>query len=126
MGRAEEQRKASELSAARTAVDEALNRYRAAFENKDSEALKSVWPGLGRNELNAFQNFFKIARSIKLQLRPLGEAEISATGATIRTRRTMTATDERGALPTQDQTVNIHLRRAGNGMVIESMDIAGK
>ena len=124
--RAEEQRKAAELSAARKAVDEALNRYRTAFENKDPEALKSVWPSLGRNELSSFQNFFKIARSIKLQLRPLGDAEISATGATIRARRTMAATDERGALPTQDQTVNIHLRRAGSGMVIESIDIAGK
>jgi serine/threonine protein kinase len=125
-GRAEEQRKAAELSAARKAVDEALNRYRTAFENKDPEELKSIWPSLGRNELTAFQNFFKIARSIKLQLRPLGEAEINATGATIRARRTMAATDERGALPTQDQTVNIHLRRAGNGMVIESIDTSGK
>ena len=125
-GRAEEQRKAAELSAARKAVDEALNRYRTAFENKDPEALKAIWPSLGRSELSAFQNFFKIARSIKLQLRPLGDAEISATGATIRARRTMSATDERGALPTQDQTVNIHLRPAGNGMVIESIDIAGK
>jgi len=124
--RAEEQRKAAELSAARKAVDEALNRYRTAFENKDPEALKTIWPSLGRSELSAFQNFFKIARSIKLQLRPLGDAEISATGATIRARRTMSATDERGALPTQDQTVNIHLRPAGNGMVIESIDIAGK
>jgi hypothetical protein len=125
-GRAEEQRKAAELSAARKAVDETLNRYRTAFESKDPEALKAIWPSLGRSELSAFQNFFKIARSIKLQLRPLGEAEISATGATIRARRTMSATDERGALPTQDQTVNIHLRPAGNGMVIESIDIAGK
>ena len=124
--RAEEQRKAAELSAARKAVDEALNRYRTAFENKDPEALKTIWPSLGRSELSAFQNFFKIARSIKLQLRPLGDAEISATGATIRARRTMSATDERGALPTQDLTVNIHLRPAGNGMVIESIDIAGK
>jgi serine/threonine protein kinase len=125
-GRAEEQRKAAELSAARKGVDEALNRYRIAFENRDPEALKSIWPSLGRSELTAFQNFFKIARSIKLQLRPLGEAEIGAAGATVRARRTMAATDERGALPTQDQTVNIHLRRAGNGMVIESIDIAGK
>ena len=125
-GRAEEQRKAADLNAARKAVDEALNRYRTAFENKDPEELKSIWPSLGRSELAAFQNFFKIARSIKLQLRPLGEAEISAAGANIRARRTMAATDERGALPTQDQTVNIHLRRAGNGMVIESIDISGK
>jgi serine/threonine-protein kinase len=124
--RAEEQRKSAELSAARKEVDAALSQYRTAFENKDAEALKSVWPSLGRNELGAFQNFFKIARTIKLQLRPLGEAEITAAGATIRARRTMVAADERGALPPQDQTVNIHLRRTGNSMVIESIDIAGK
>ncbi len=125
--RAEEQRKAAaELSAGRRAVDDALNRYRTAFENKDSESLKAVWPSLGRSELSAFQNFFKIARSIKLQIQPLGEADITATGATIRARRTMAATDERGSLPQQDQTVRINLRRSGNGMVIESIDIAGK
>jgi hypothetical protein len=107
-------------------VDDALNRYRNAFEGKDPEALKTIWPGLGRSELTAFQNFFKIARTIKLQLQPLGEAEINASGATIRARRTMSATDERGTLPSQDQTVNIRLRRAGSGMVIESIDIAGK
>ncbi len=125
--RAEEQRKAAaELSAGRRAVDDALNRYRTAFENKDSESLKNIWPGLGRSELGAFQNFFKIARTIKLQIQPLGEADITATGATIRARRTMAATDERGPLPRQDQTVRINLRRSGNGMVIESIDIAGK
>jgi len=125
--RAEEQRKAAaELSAGRRAVDDALNRYRAAFEGKDSEALKNIWPSLGRSELSSFQNFFKIARTIKLQIQPLGEADITATGATIRARRTMAATDERGSLPQQDQNVRINLRRAGNGMVIESIDIAGK
>ena len=125
--RAEDQRKAAaELSAGRRAVEDALNRYRTAFENKDSEALKAIWPSLGRSELSAFQNFFKIARSIKLQIQPLGEADITASGATIRARRTMAAADERGPLPQQDQTVRINLRRSGNGMVIESIDIAGK
>lgn len=125
--RAEEQRKAAaELSAARRSVDDALNRYRAAFESKDAEALKSIWPTLGRSELSSFQNFFKIARTIRLQLQPQGEAEITPTGATIRARRTMAATDERGTLPTQDQTVRIHLRRTGNGMVIDSIDTAAR
>jgi hypothetical protein len=126
--RAEEQRKAAaaELSAGRRAVEDALNRYRTAFENRDSESLKAIWPSLGRSELSAFQNFFKIARSIKLQIQPLGEADITASGATVRARRTMAATDERGPLPQQDQTVRINLRRSGNGMVIESIDIAGK
>jgi hypothetical protein len=124
--RAEEQRKAAELTAARRAVDDALRRYRAAFESKDSEALKNVWPTLGRGELSAFQNFFKIARTIKLQVQPLGEADITATGATLRARRTMAATDERGALPQQDQTVRINLRREGSAMVIDSIDTSGR
>ena len=124
---AEEQRKAAaDLYAGRRALEDALNRYRTAFENKDSESLKAVWPSLGRSELSSFQNFFKIARSIKLQIQPLGEADITATGATVRARRTMAAADERGPLPQQDQTVRINLRRSGNGMVIESIDIAGK
>jgi serine/threonine-protein kinase len=125
--RADEQRKAAaELSAGRRAVDDALSRYRTAFENKDSESLKAIWPSLGRSELSAFQNFFKIARTIRLQIQPLGEADITAAGATVRARRTMAASDERGPLPQQDQTVRISLRRSGNGMVIESIDIAGK
>jgi hypothetical protein len=124
--RAEDQRKAAEIPSARKAVEDALNRYRAAFESKDSEALKNIWPGLGRSELGSFQNFFKIARTIKLKIEPLGEAEISATGATLRARRTMAATDERGALPQQDQIVRINLRRSGNAMVIESIDTAGR
>src|SRR5262249_41017830 len=119
--RADDQRKAAEANSARRAVDDALNRYRSAFENKDAEALKEVWPSLGRAELNSFQNFFKIARSIRLQLQPLGEPELSARGATVRARRTMAATDERGALPQQDQVVKITLRRAAGAMVIESI-----
>jgi serine/threonine protein kinase len=125
--RADEQRKAAaELTAGRRAVEDALNRYRTAFENKDSESLKAIWPSLGRNELSAFQNFFKIARTIKLQIQPLGEADITPAGATVRARRTMAAADERGPIPQQDQTVRINLRRSASGMVIESIDIAGK
>jgi hypothetical protein len=113
-------------AAARKAVDEALNRYRTAFESKDSEALKSVWPGLGRAELSSIQNFFKIARTIRLQLLPVGEPEITADGASVRARRTLAATDERGPLPQQDQNVKITLRRSANTMVIESIEAANR
>ena len=119
-------RKTADLAAARKAVDDALNRYRLAFESKDSDALKAVWPGLGRSELNSFQNFFKIARNIKLQLTRTGEAEITASGATVPARRTMTAADERGAMPQQDQNVKITLRRAANTMVIDSIEAVGR
>ena len=53
-------------------------------------------------------------------------AQALAEELTQRGWRIVLATDERGALPQQDQTVRISLRRSGNGMVIESIDIAGK
>jgi hypothetical protein len=114
---------AAEATAAHRQVDEALRRYRAAFEDKDSDGLKAVWPGLSRAELSSFQSFFRIARSVKLQLTQVGEPEVAGDRASVRCRRTMTAADERGPMPSQDQTVMIRLRRAGAAMVIESIDV---
>ena len=85
-----------------------------------------VWPGLGRNERNSFQNFFKIARSIKLQLTPVSEPELTGTGATARYKRTMSANDERGPLPAQDQTVKITFRKSGDQMLIDTIEVAGR
>ena len=113
----------SPLAANRRLVDNALARYRSAFESKDLEGLKSVWPGLSRSEVNAFENFFRIARSIKLELRLSGEPTITPDSASVQCRRVMTAADERGPLPAQDQAVTITLRRAGDAMVIESIRV---
>lgn len=110
-------------AAARALVTAALGRYRTAFENKDADGLKAVWPSLSRAELSSFQNFFGIARSIKLDLQPLAPAEISGNGATLRCRRVITAADNRGPLPVQDQVVVIHFNRSGDAMTIQSIDV---
>jgi hypothetical protein len=107
-------------------VADAVNRYRQAFESENLDALKAVWPGLGRNEQTSFQNFFKIARTIKLQLTPVGEPEVTATGATGTYRRTMNATDERGRLPAQEQTVKITFLKSGEQMLIEAVQVVGR
>ena len=57
---------------------------------------------------------------------PVGEPEITATGATARYRRAMSATDERGALPAQDQAVKITFRKSGEQMLIDSIEAAGR
>lgn len=116
------QKHAAELAASRKMVADAVGRYRQAFESRDLDALKAAWPTLGRNEQNSFQNFFRIARSIKLQLTPVGEPDITPSGATARYRRSMNASDERGTLPAQDQTVKITFRKSGDQMSIDAID----
>jgi len=101
-------------------------RYRQAFEGRDLDALMAIWPGLGKAERNSFQNFFKIARSIRLQLTPIGEPEITASGATAQYRRTLMATDEHRPLPVQDQTVKITFRKSGDQMVMDSIEALGR
>jgi len=120
------QRRAAELQASRKMIADAVNRYREAFEDRDLEGLKAVWPSLGRSEQSSFQNFFKLARTVKLQLTPVGEPEITATRATARYRRVMSATDERRALPAQDQVVKITFRKSGEQMLIDAIEAAGK
>lgn len=118
--------KAGQTAANRRLVDSALARYRQAFENRDLDSLKSVWPGLSRSELSSIQNFFRIARSISLQLRLTGDPEINGDTAVVRSRRVMSASDERGPLPAQDQMVTIHLRKSGDAMVIDSVQADGR
>jgi hypothetical protein len=113
-------------AATRTMITATLNRYRAAFENKDADALKSVWPTLSKTEMSSFQNFFAIARTVKFSVQPLAAAEISGNNATLRCRRIVTASDNRGALPVQDQVVNIHFSKSGDAMLIQSVDVASR
>jgi serine/threonine protein kinase len=120
------QRRAAELQAAGSAIAEAVARYRQAFEARDLNALKAVWPGLGRNEQNSFQNFFRIARSVKLQMTPVGEPEVTPGGAIAHYRRTISASDERRALPTQDQTVKITFHKSGGQMLIDTIEAVGR
>jgi hypothetical protein len=120
------QRRAAELQAAGSAIAEAVARYRQAFEARDLNALKAVWPGLGRNEQNSFQNFFRIARSVKLQMTPAGEPEVTPGGAIAQYRRTISASDERRALPTQDQTVKITFHKSGGQMLIDTIEAVGR
>ena len=90
------------------------------------EALKTLWPSLSRNEQNSFQNFFRIVRTVRLQLIPAGEVDVTANGAVGRYRRTVNATDERGSLPAQEQTVRITFRKSGDQMLIDAIEAVGR
>jgi hypothetical protein len=120
------QRHAAELQAANRAVADTIARYRQAFEARDLEALKTVWPSLGRSEQSSFQNFFRIVRSVKLEMTPAGEPEITASGAVAQYRRVIRASDERRDLPTQAQTVKVTFRKSGDRMFIDAIEAVSR
>ncbi len=116
--------KTKESAAQVKMVQNTLNRFRDAFEHKDMDALKAVWTGLSRNEISSIQNFFRIAKSIKVELQPIGDPVFSGSGATVRCRRIVSASDDRGPMPTQDQTINIRMTKSGDSMAIEAIEIS--
>jgi uncharacterized caspase-like protein len=120
------QQKQTQSTANRTLAEQAIREYQRAFEQRDLEALKVVWPSLSRQEMTSFQEFFRIARSIALVLEPAGEPELSAEAATWAWRRKVDATDERGKLPAQENEVVFKLKRAGARMVIDSITVKRK
>jgi serine/threonine-protein kinase len=112
---------AAAIRQTRPLVDAALERYRLAFEHRSIDELRRVWPGLTRQEQSAFQDFFRNARAVSMELRVQGDPEISADSATVRATRSMQMTSERGREPAQSNPVIIRLRRSGAEMVIESV-----
>jgi hypothetical protein len=107
-------------------IADAVAKYRQAFEARDLNGLKTVWPGMSRAEQNSFQNFFRIARSIRLQMTPAGDPEVTSSGAIAKYRRSMKASDDHKALSTEEQTVKITFHRAGDQMLIDSIEAQGR
>jgi serine/threonine-protein kinase len=120
------QRHAAEMLVAGKEIADAIAKYRQAFEARDLNGLKTVWPGMSRSEQNSFQNFFRIARSIHLQMTPTGDPEVTSSGAVAKYRRSMNASDDRKTLSTEEQTVKITFHRAGDQMLIDSIEAQGR
>jgi uncharacterized caspase-like protein len=113
----------SRMAGNRKLAEQALREYRQAFEQRDIERLKTVWPALTRQEISSFQDFFRIARTVTLKLDPVGEPELTEDSARWVWKRTIEATDERGRMPAQETEVTFRLKRSGERMVIDSIAV---
>jgi Protein kinase domain len=54
----------------REAILQTLAAYSKAVENKDEEAIRSVWPTIPASVMNTWKNDFQSARAITMDLRP--------------------------------------------------------
>lgn len=117
-------RKEAETELANLLVLDTLQRYKAALEGRDMKLLVAVWPGLTKQQLTSFQNFFRNARSIVVEAAPAGPPVVDGETATIRARRAI-------QFPGQGLTsdvVALKLKRNGVDWVIDTIAVeaAGK
>jgi hypothetical protein len=101
-------------------IQAALDGFRQAYESRDVHRLKLVWPSLDNSRLRSFEEFFKIAKSVTIQLQPTGEPTLEGDRASVVCRRLIEFADSRNNTKRTDDVVTIRLRAAGNSWVFES------
>lgn len=110
-----------ERESAGRAVQDALNRYKAAFEGRDIAAVRAIWPALGGSQAQAIENGFKNSKSIRMTLAMVGEPQIQGNSATVTCSRKQVIQTRSGPPLTPEHTVTFRLRKAGDGWVIDSI-----
>ncbi len=102
-------------------IQDVLARYRAAFESRNIAALTSIWPTLSGSQLQTLTNAFKDYKSIAMTLMPASDPQFNGNQVTITCRREQKIVLKNGQTLTPQQTVTFHLKRAGSGWQIESI-----
>ncbi len=105
------------------AVIDTLHRYQAAYESRDTGAIQSMWPSLGRDDLAKIDGFFKATRSAKMVLQPLGPPKFADDTATIACKRNITVQMKDGTRQRPiEQNVTVRLKKSGAAWVITALE----
>lgn len=102
-------------------VSRALSDYQRAYQRKDPAALQAIWPSLSKTSLDEIRSSFHDASEVSVDLRPVGNPEISGVTATVLCDRTVRQIIMKRPMQASDR-VRIVLNRKGAGWVITSMD----
>ena len=95
-------------------------RYQHAFEQRDADALRQIWPTMG-GQYKKYKDAFGFARSIKLQMEIL-EVKIGADGAsaTVRAVVSQDYTPKEGKTKSsKDQTIFHMVKSNGNWLIAQ-------
>jgi hypothetical protein len=114
------QRELQHLNTERELIRATLRSYADAYGRKDATQIAALRPGLSASELRQLKDSFRVFDSIRLELRPTAEPEISGTTATVRCVRILDFVDQTGSRPKQDVVV-MKLSKKGGKWVIDDM-----
>jgi hypothetical protein len=93
----------------------------AAYNGRDVDQLKSVWPSLGKKEQQIVAQSFKAARSIRLDLTPVSPPQMTGDTALVTCKRNLQMQDERGAQQKIADTMTLRLRKQSSVWVIDGL-----
>jgi hypothetical protein len=98
-----------------------VQRYRQAFEQRDADALRQIWPSMGER-YKKFKEGFGAAKSIQMQVE-IVEVKMGADGAsaTVRAVQTQSYTPKGGGktMSSKDQTVLYMVKTNGNWVITQ-------
>jgi len=108
----------------RQGVEQILKSYKAAWESKDLDRLKTLWPGLGGGKEKKIKQTFEFSRSIKIDLQPTN-IHIAGNAATVTCQRQdQTVTVKGDKFSSKPFNTTLTLRRAGGTWVIDDVRLA--
>ncbi|MEP6535865.1 MAG: protein kinase [Bryobacteraceae bacterium] len=97
--------------------------YRTAYDNRDTSAIQSLWPTLGREDLAKIDAFFKATKSAKMVLQPVAQPKIAGDTASVACIRSVTVQMRDGARQRPiDQNVTVRLKKSGAAWVIAALE----
>ncbi|HZS54376.1 MAG TPA: protein kinase [Bryobacteraceae bacterium] len=109
----------NQLTVDREEISRVLTVYAAAFDQKNLNLLKTIWPGLPET---ALARAFRGKGEIRSQLRPLAAAEVIDENATIRCSRVTDQITEFGRQKPVEETRTVHLHKENGRWVISAID----
>jgi serine/threonine-protein kinase len=112
--RAEEQAVAD-----RKEIDRVLTAYASAFEKKDLNSLKTIWPGLPEASL---AQAFRGKGAIRSQLRPVAPVELAGDRATVRCIRVTEQVTPFGRQKPVEEARTVRLYRENGRWIISAID----
>lgn len=107
-----------EALAGSNALQTAVKQYVEAYNSRDIEALKAVWPTLSKKQQDTIQDSFKHAKSLRLDLEPVGEAQIKGDTALVTFRRVLQSKDDRGPELKIADTMTLRMQKRATAWVI--------
>jgi hypothetical protein len=108
-----------QTTADRGEISKVLTVYAAAFDRKDLNLLKTVWPGLPEA---ALAQVFRGRGEIRSQLRPLGPAELTGDRAIVRCMRITEQVTQFGRQKPVEEARTVRLKRESGRWVISAID----
>jgi hypothetical protein len=109
----------AQAASAETGVRDALQRYSAAFESLDVDAVKKVQPSVPTENL---AKAFKDMRELKVAIDAVRVLSIDGTTARVSCKVTQTLTPKVGSKQTTSVTRVMRLRRTADAWVIDSFE----